>query len=60
MIDTDRCFFRMALSELMECYQNSRNKEAVATLVLSGRFTGHLPTHYAARWVGRGEMRIVS
>ncbi len=53
-------FFRMALSERMECYQNSRNKEAVATLVLSGRFTGHLPTHYAARWVGRGEMRIVS
>ncbi|MFQ5959020.1 MAG: LysR family transcriptional regulator [Alphaproteobacteria bacterium] len=33
------------------------NMEAIATLVLSGRFTGHLPTHYTTRWVEQGLMR---
>jgi len=33
------------------------NMEAVAVMVLSGRFIGHLPTHYAARWVDAGAMR---
>jgi DNA-binding transcriptional LysR family regulator len=31
--------------------------EAVATLVLSGRFLGHLPIHYAAQWAEAGQMR---
>jgi DNA-binding transcriptional LysR family regulator len=33
------------------------NMEATATLILSGRFIGHLPTHYAEPWVGRGALR---
>ena len=33
------------------------NMEATATLILSGRFIGHLPTHYAEPWVKRGELR---
>lgn len=33
------------------------NMEAVAVMVLSGRFIGHMPTHYTARWVERGLMR---
>jgi DNA-binding transcriptional LysR family regulator len=31
--------------------------EALAVLVLSGRYIGYLPTHYAAPWVERGHMR---
>ncbi|HEX2887733.1 LysR family transcriptional regulator [Vineibacter terrae] len=33
--------------------------EAVALLVLSGRYTGYLPDHQAAHWVDRGEMRVL-
>lgn len=33
--------------------------EAVALLILSGRFIGYLPDHYAQRWVERGEMRVL-
>ncbi|WP_374626473.1 LysR family transcriptional regulator [Pandoraea sp.] len=31
--------------------------EAVAMLILSGRFVGYLPTHYAQSWVSQGSMR---
>lgn len=33
--------------------------EAVALLVLSGRYIGYLPDHQAAHWVNQGEMRIL-
>jgi LysR family transcriptional regulator, transcriptional activator for bauABCD operon len=33
--------------------------EAVALLILSGKFIGYLPDHYAQRWVDRGEMRVL-
>lgn len=33
------------------------NMEAIALMVLSGRFIGHLPVHYARRWVDTGAMR---
>ncbi len=31
--------------------------EAVATLILSGKFVGYLPTHYAQQWVRQDLMR---
>ncbi|MGW1441952.1 LysR family transcriptional regulator [Serratia rhizosphaerae] len=31
--------------------------ESVVHLILSGAYVGYLPTHYAARWVERGELR---
>ena len=31
--------------------------EGLAILILTGKFIGFLPEHYAARWVGRGLMR---
>lgn len=31
--------------------------EGIAILVLSGRYIGYLPVHYAAMWVERGRMR---
>ncbi len=36
------------------------DQEAIATLILSGRFLGFLPDHYAAGFVGRGQMRAVN
>ena len=35
-------------------------QEAIATLVLSGRFVGFLPDHYAEGFVQRGQMRAVN
>lgn len=35
------------------------NLEAIAMLVLSGRFVGYLPDHAAAAWVAQGRMRAV-
>ena len=36
------------------------DQEAIATLILSGRFVGFLPEHYAQAFVQRGQMRAVS
>ncbi|EON13791.1 LysR family transcriptional regulator [Pandoraea sp. SD6-2] len=33
--------------------------EAVAMLILSGRFIGYLPSHYAGLWVSQGTMRSI-
>jgi LysR family transcriptional regulator, transcriptional activator for bauABCD operon len=33
------------------------DQEAIATLILSGRFLGFLPDHYAAEFVRKGRMR---
>lgn len=38
---------------------NSYSMEGLALLVLSGRFIAYLPSHYAATWVSRGEMRAL-
>ncbi|MGB0798368.1 MAG: LysR family transcriptional regulator substrate-binding protein, partial [Planktomarina sp.] len=35
------------------------NMEALAHLIVSGRFMGFLPVHYAKIWVDRGEMRCL-
>lgn len=36
---------------------HASNMEALAIFVLSGRFVGFLPRHYAQTWTARGEMR---
>jgi DNA-binding transcriptional LysR family regulator len=33
--------------------------EAVATLILSGKFIGYLPEHYASQWVKQDQMRPI-
>lgn len=35
------------------------NLEAIAMLVLSGRFVGYLPDHAAAAWVAQDRMRVI-
>lgn len=36
---------------------SSPHIEAVAYLILSGRYLGYLPTHYAEQWVRNGDLR---
>lgn len=36
---------------------HASNMEAQAMFILSGRFLGYLPHHFAERWVTRGELR---
>ena len=36
------------------------DQEAIATLILSGKFLGFLPDHYAAGFVAAGKMRAVN
>lgn len=33
--------------------------ESAALLILSGRYVGHLPNHFAEQWVGEGKMRAL-
>lgn len=47
------------LRKLPSMTATTLNIEGIAMLVLSGRFLGFLPTHYAEQWVSQGEMRAL-
>lgn len=38
---------------------SASDREGIAFLILSGRFIGYLPTHYAEGWVREGRMRAL-
>lgn len=38
---------------------SASDREGIAFLILSGRYIGYLPTHYAAGWVREGRMRAL-
>lgn len=44
---------------LFKLMSYAQNMEAVALLVLSGRYIGHLPEYYARRWVETGQLRPI-
>jgi len=44
----------------LERHATAHDQEAVAHLVLSGRYLGYLPEHYAETFVGKGVMRPLS
>jgi len=37
----------------------STDREGIAFLILTGRFIGFLPTHFAQSWVGRDKLRAI-
>ncbi|WP_151670978.1 LysR family transcriptional regulator [Nitrincola schmidtii] len=51
--------------EALAQYQSLRvsatatDREGIAFLILTGRYLGFLPTHYADRWVKEGQMRAI-
>ena len=56
----DRSYMTDASAERLfpplKTYSSVGTMEAIAMLVLSGRFIGHLPVHYARYWIDRQEM----
>ena len=50
----------LAHERRLERQATASDQEGVATLVLSGRFVGFLPDHYAEGFVRAGRMRAVA
>lgn len=45
--------------EPLRAAASATDREGIAFLILSGRYLGYLPTHYAERWVREGRMRAL-
>ncbi|WP_111412069.1 LysR family transcriptional regulator [Billgrantia lactosivorans] len=48
-----------ALHEPLRAAASATDREGIAFLILSNRYIGYLPTHYAERWVASGRMRAL-
>lgn len=53
------CPIPEAWGPAIEPATTAQHMESVALLVLSGRYVGFLPAHYAAEWEARGQMRAL-
>lgn len=49
-----------ACHEPLQAAATATDREGVAFLILTGRYIGYLPTHYASRWVYEGRMRALN
>lgn len=49
-----------AIHEPLKASASATDREGIAFLILSGRYIGYLPTHYAERWVRDGQMKALS
>lgn len=49
-----------ALHEPLKAAASATDREGIAFLILSGRYLGYLPTHYAERWVRDDRMRALN
>lgn len=49
-----------AVHEPLRASASATDREGIAFLILSGRYIGYLPTHYAERWVRDGRMRALN
>lgn len=48
-----------ALHEPLKAAASATDREGIAFLILTGRYIGYLPTHYAERWVRDEAMRAI-
>ena len=48
-----------ALHEPLRATASATDREGIAFLILSSRYIGYLPTHFAERWVRDGRMRAL-
>lgn len=48
-----------ALHHELQLSASATDREGVAFLILTGRYIGYLPDHYAHRWVKEGVMRAI-
>jgi len=49
----------IGLHHLLHCVATATDREGIAFLILTGSFIGFLPDHYAATWVGTGQMALI-
>lgn len=49
----------ISLHQLLNCTANGSDREAIAFLILTGRYIGFLPDHYAKRWIDQGALREI-
>jgi DNA-binding transcriptional LysR family regulator len=49
----------IGLHHLLHCVATATDREGIAFLILTGSFIGFLPDHYAATWVGKGQMAAI-
>lgn len=49
----------MKLHQLLNCSATASDREGIAFLILSGKFIGFLPDHYARKWVVEGFMKPI-
>ena len=45
--------------KILKASATSTDREGIAFLILTGRFIGFLPTHFAERWVSQDKMRAI-
>lgn len=50
----------IAMHQLLNCNATATDREGIAFLILTGRFLGFLPDHYAAQWVEKHMMRAIA
>ncbi|WP_447589573.1 LysR family transcriptional regulator [Aquipseudomonas campi] len=48
-----------ALYQPLHCTASASDREGMAFLILTGRFIGYLPDHYAQQWVQQGRLRVL-
>jgi DNA-binding transcriptional LysR family regulator len=49
----------MKLHQLLNCSATASDREGIAFLILTGKFIGFLPDHYARKWVIDGFMKPI-
>ncbi|WP_409525790.1 LysR family transcriptional regulator [Nitrincola sp. MINF-07-Sa-05] len=45
--------------QALKASASASDREGIAFLILTGRYIGYLPTHYAERWLREGQMRAL-
>ncbi|RTY58296.1 LysR family transcriptional regulator [Pantoea sp. YU22] len=50
----------IGMHQKLHCTATASDREGIAFLILTGRFIGFLPDHYAAQWVEKAQMRAVA
>ncbi|WP_028291951.1 LysR family transcriptional regulator [Oceanobacter kriegii] len=50
----------IGLHQLLRCGATASDREGLAFLVLTGKYLGFLPDHFADKWVNSGQMRKIN
>jgi DNA-binding transcriptional LysR family regulator len=45
--------------QVLNCTASASDREGMAFLLLTGRYIGYLPDHYAQQWVQQGRLRVL-